>query len=407
MEKVIIENGYFAREADPRSEIDRALLEKAEPGRKQIFEELDKAAKERIALYMDEMAKAGYIVSRPKAYERDLFNRYTALSATLFVLTRWKLIRPIEPISEDLMPMVYELKRLREKLVPLHDPEKDLWYIWGDDMPHKCVAAEADWRLAFDSPDFRPFLIPYLLDDQSCVKGNILVVSGGGYDWRSNRWEGYEAVHRFNELGYNSFLLQRRVAPYVPLDGAMDLQRSIRFLRANAEKLGIGAADRIAVNGYSGGGMCICDMLAYCYENATPDEIYPDYVPDAIDALSGKADAAILIYGAAQDKEEIEKIRNNPSLPPVFMVTGQRDFAAMDRKSAGLYLALKDLTSVELHIFAETGHGFGVGPCEDVSFADRPVEGILKNAAVWPELADTFLKNRFGLEKSFIPKGGL
>ena len=404
MEKVIIENGFFAREADPRSEIDRALLEKAEPGQKRIFEELDEAAKERMALYMDEMARATPIISRPKAYERDLFNRYVNLCSTMFVLTRWKLVRPIGPISEELMPMVREMKRLREKLVPLHDPEEDLWYIWGEHMPHESTAQEADWRFAFDGPDFRPFLIPYLPEDQSAVKGNIVIVSGGKYEWRSNRWEGYEAVHRFNELGYNCFLLQRRVAPYVPLDGAMDLQRSIRFLRAKAGEYGIGAIDRIAVNGYSGGGMCICDMLAYCYAQSMPNEHYPDYVPDAIDSLSGKADAALILYAAPQGDEVSEKLKANPSLPPVFLTVGQKDFLELDKGSATMYLALRDLTPTELHIFAETGHGFGVGPCEDVSVADRPVEGILQNAAVWPELADTFLKNRFGLEKSFLPK---
>ena len=85
------------------------------------------------------------------------------------------------------------------------------------------------------------------------------------------------------------------------------------------------------------------------------------------------------------------------------MTVGQRDFASLDESSAKLYLELKNQTPVELHIFAETGHGFGVGPSEDVTFADHPVEGLLKNVTIWPDLADQFLKVRFGLEKNFIP----
>ena len=404
MDRVMIENGFFAREANPDSEADRKLLSRAEPGQTVIYEEPDDAAKERIKLYMDEMAEAAYIVSRPKAYDPELFRRYTALSATLYVLTRWKMLRPVGQITEDLMPMVREMKSLREKLVPLSDPEEGLWYIWGGQMPHQLAAGDADWRMTFDGPDFRPFLIPYMLDDQSAVKGNIVVVSGGAYDWRSNRWEGYEAVHRFNDLGYNTFLLQRRVTPYVPLDGALDLQRSIRFLRANAEKFGIAATDRIAVNGYSGGGWCICDMLANCRENTLPDAFYPEYELDGTDRESGKAGAALIIYGATGDLEVIDRMKENPSLPPIFMAVGQRDFIGIDKRCAELYLALSPLTSVDLHIFAETGHGFGVGPSEDVSFAGAPVEGIMKNAAVWPDLADTFMKNVYGTEKRFIPK---
>ena len=271
MEHIMIDNGFYARPADPNNTADRELLANAAPGQTVIREEPDAETAARIRLYMEEMAKTSYIVSRPKAYDKELFNRYTALGATLFVLTRWERIRPIRLIPEEVMPMVHAMRDLREKLVPLQDPEEGLWYIWGKDMPHKNVAVEADWRMAFDTPDFRPFLIPYMLENQKEVKGNIVVISGGAYDWRSNRWEGYEAVHRLNELGYNAFLLQRRVTPYDKLDGAMDLQRAVRYLRTHAEEYGIAAMDRVAVNGYSGGGMCICDMLGKtaCRMNAT------------------------------------------------------------------------------------------------------------------------------------------
>ncbi len=236
MNNIIIENGFFARKADLNNPIDRALLEKASPEQTIIEETLDSAAEARTRLYMEEMAKTSYIISRPNAFDTALFNRYTALSSTLFVITRWGKIRPVGPITDSLMPMVMELRDLRERLVPLQDPEEGLWYIWGQNMPHGSVAQKSDWRMSFDTPDFRPFLIPYMLKDQSAVKGNIVVISGGGYEWRSNRWEGYEAVHRFNELGYNSFLLQRRVSPYVSIDGAMDLQRCIRYLRYHSEE---------------------------------------------------------------------------------------------------------------------------------------------------------------------------
>ncbi|MBO6014807.1 MAG: hypothetical protein J6P48_04995, partial [Oscillospiraceae bacterium] len=116
MEKVFIENGFFSREANPKSPADCALLERY-PGKTLIREELDPESEARTRLYMEEMEKASSIVSRPKAYEPALFNRYTSLHATLYVLTRWSQIRPIGPIGEELMPMVLALRDLREKLV--------------------------------------------------------------------------------------------------------------------------------------------------------------------------------------------------------------------------------------------------------------------------------------------------
>jgi|GEM_PF-289231 len=401
MEKILIENDFFAREADPASEADQALLANAAPGQTRIREELDSAARQRQALCMEEMKKGAYIAARPKAYERAPFLRFLDLYSTLFVLTRWKLIRPIAPVGEELTPLLYALRAARERLEPLRDPEEGLWYIWGEDMPHRTVAETADWRLAFDPPDFRPFLIPYLLPDQGAVKGNLVVVSGGGDDWRSNRWEGYEAVERFNALGYNCFLLQRRVSPYDRLDGAMDLQRSLRYLRAHAAEYGIGAIDRLAVSGYSGGGWCVCTMLAAFRGDSLPSETCPDYVPDGIDRMNADTDAALVIYGAEGTPEQAEKLRANPKLPPLFFAAGQEDFLRLDEGSARLYLALKDRVPAELHLFAATGHGFGVGPCEDVSDAGAPVAGVQRNVCVWPELADTFMKNCFGLERRF------
>lgn len=330
MPEIIIDNGFYARRANPENPADRALLDRAAPGKTLLREELDETARERYALYMEEMARGAAIVSRPKAYEREGFLRYLSTFSTLFVITRWEQVRPIGPIGEELTPMLRALREQREALVQIADPEEGLWTIWGEDMPHRSVAEEADWRLAYDAPDFRPFLIPWLLPDQSAVKGNILVVSGGGW--------------------------------------------------------------------------CVCDMLAELRGDSLPNEIYSDYVPDGIDRLNADVDAALVVYGGRGGTSELEKLRTNPALPPLFLVAGQDDFLKLDEGSAQMYLALKDLVPVELHVLARTGHGFGVGPCEDVSDAGAPVEGTVTNAAVWPELADTFMKLRFGLLRQFEPK---
>ena len=60
----------------------------------------------------------------------------------------------------------------------------------------------------------KPFLVPYLVEDQLAAKGNMIVIAGGGYSSRGNAMEGYPIAEAFQDLGYNAYVLQRRVAPY-------------------------------------------------------------------------------------------------------------------------------------------------------------------------------------------------
>ncbi len=143
-------------------------------------------------------------------------------------------------------------------------------------------------------------------------------------------------------------------------------------------------------------------MLSDLYEDVTPDSIYPEYVPDSIDKYSSSVDAALLLYGTVSDSDQIRRIEENPLLHSIFMGEGQKDFDGFEEISVKMYLALKKNVPTELHIFAETGHGFGVGPSEDVSSFGRPIEGIQANVTPWPKLADKFLTINFGLESSFI-----
>ena len=85
----------------------------------------------------------------------------------------------------------------------------------------------------------KPFLVPYLVEDQSTAKGNMIVIAGGGYSSRGNAMEGYPIAEAFRDLGYNAYVLQRRVAPYNNDDIVMDMQRAVRVNQYNAESWGI------------------------------------------------------------------------------------------------------------------------------------------------------------------------
>ena len=106
---------------------------------------------------------------------------------------------------------------------------------------------------SFDNEDFRPFLVPYLVNDQNEAKGNIIVVAGGGYSQRANDGEGYNVAECFRNLGYNCYVLQRRVAPYAKEDIWLDMQRAVRYLRSQAQEFDLGGMDCVVGMGFSGG----------------------------------------------------------------------------------------------------------------------------------------------------------
>ena len=390
MNPIQIDNGYFTRPADPAADAD---LLREFPGQEVIRQELGDEEKERMDFYIREMAISSAAAINPQMYERASLLSFLEVYETLFVTNNWGFVVPRRVIPADQIPLVKEMIRRREALVPVGKTEADVWPVWGEHMPHENIREEGDWRYSYDTPDFRPFLVPCLQDDQANVPGNLIIVSGGAYDWRSNRWEGLEAVPRFYAMGYNCFLLQRRVRPYLPEDGALDLQRSIRFLRANAERLGIGAADRIIVNGYSGGGWCIMDMLAGCRKDSSPVIFDEAYQPDAADAFPSNVSAALIAYGAGFRSEEYRQaFLENPDLPPLFFTAGQEDFAQLDLGSLDVYRAVRDRVPAELHIYAGVPHGYGVGICEDHSDPEDPKPMFLAEVAGWPDAADRFLK---------------
>ena len=92
---------------------------------------------------------------------------------------------------------------------------------------------EYNYPLAFE---FRPNLRQYLIDDGN-VHPCMIVLPGGGYAVVVPP-EGELVAKRFNELGYNCFVMTyttNQLMRTPVMDQAMkDLARAIRFVRKNA-----------------------------------------------------------------------------------------------------------------------------------------------------------------------------
>ncbi len=213
----------------------------------------------------------------------------------------------------------------------------------------------------------------------------VLVCPGGGYGILASEHEGSAVCEWLNELGFTGVLLKYRVPRrdglekhHAPLQ---DAQRAISMMRTHAEEWRIDP-QRIGVLGFSAGG----HLAAMALSN--PERSYP--IDPAIDKVSCRPDFGVLIYPAyLVDENDEDKLSPeldfNKDSQPVFMAVASNDKWASS--SARLYLELQRLkVPVEMHAFAEGGHGFGIMKAQEL-----PV-------STWPRLCGEWLQ-AMGLDK--------
>ena len=260
-----------------------------------------------------------------------------------------------------------------------------VYFLWdADNMPNADGESYTEEELdngPLDSYGFIPLLVKCLIDDPTQAKGNIVAVAGGGMNNRSNHEEAYPAAEVFNELGYNVFILQRRIRPYSDEDIFMDMQRAIRMVRYYAQKEGWGGQDMIAAMGWSGGARTVMGAVNYLYGDLNPTKYCSTYVPDEIDAVSSDTDVTLPIYGGS-----IEEGCENTNLPAFYTCVGSED--NVEGRQAFYDQVTAMGIPARIDIFEGAGHGFGVGQ-----------EGAIKSVpecALWPGYADEFMQANLG-----------
>lgn len=225
----------------------------------------------------------------------------------------------------------------------------------------------------------------------------IIAVPGGGYRHMAWDKEGLEIAAWFAARGIAAFALAYRL----PNDGwskggdtpLADARRAVQVVRANAATWGIDPA-RVAVVGFSAGGHLVANLAAQHSREvypprdaidrlpARPDLVAPIYPAVLIDALTKALPAGQSLFGQAVDAETA--VRHSPHLqaqadsPPHFLVHAEDDPLVGPEHSLALRAALraKDV-SVETHLHAQGGHGFGIRKSQGLSVADWP-EHLLK-----------------------------
>lgn len=335
----------------------------------------------------EELQLARDVVFYPHAYEGDMEQLY--VNYHKLARARYDIVPPAE--EPGLVLGHYELyknlKEIRESMVKIAEPAETVWDIWEDDMAVEDPLPTEGWDISYDNEGFRPFLNPYLLEDQEQVKGNVVVIAGGGSTHRNNVVEGYPVAEFFNANGYNAYVLQRRVNPYAADDQWLDLQRAIRYIRYYAEEKGIAKTDIMITCGFSAGGMNI--MSAIANVGTTPDSIYAQYVCDGIDKADDSMVVALPIYGLFTDGLDFSGMEN---LPAVFGVVGQKD--ALNQLMLPNLAELANIfPDFGFYLVPDTPHGVGLGT------GTRNYVNAFTQMAQWPQMAINFIESRIGLQE--------
>ena len=340
------------------------------------------------AMAAEELKLARDIVFYPAAFEGDFEQLYVNFHK--LARAQYEAVAPAtEPgISLAHYDFYENLKNIRESMKQtVSDPKTTVWDIWEDNMAVEDPLPAEGWEISYDNPGFRPFLNPYVLDDQDQVKGNVIIIAGGANTHRNNVVEGYPVAAFFNEHGYNAYVLQRRVNPYAVEDQWLDLGRAIRYIRYYAEEKGVAKTDVMITCGFSAGGANIMTAIAKQYGHVTPDTVYPDYVLDGIDAMNADMTIALPIYGLFGEHD----YSVNENLPAVFSVIGGKDFLT-PMILPTLMTYVDAFANFSFYLAPDAPHGVGLGT------GTRNYVNAFTQFAQWPQMAINFIESRLELQ---------
>lgn len=258
--------------------------------------------------------------------------------------------------------------------------------IWTEGIPGAISNATYEEEASYDAAQTliglskisQPALTVFLADSTLANGTSVVICPGGGYTHLAINKEGYQVAKWLNTLGISAFVLKYRM----PTDLTMtdktigplqDAQEAVRIVRRNAEKWNLNPT-KIGIMGFSAGGHLAATLATHF--DATV------YAPDKI---SARPDFSILIYpvismeegvthqgskksllGANPSQKLIDTYSNakqvSANTPPAFLVHATDDGAVPVENSIEYYLALKEYKiPVEMHIYENGGHGFGLG----------------------------------------------
>jgi acetyl esterase/lipase len=218
----------------------------------------------------------------------------------------------------------------------------------------------------------------------------VVVFPGGGYQVLAIDIEGMEVCDWLTSKGITCVLLKYRVPntgphwderckcqmnPKAPM-ALEDAQRTMGLVRFHAAEYHIDP-HKVGVLGFSAGGHLVTDISTHFDKRSYPAQ-------DAADKESCRPDFAVALYPGHLWSSH-RGFTLNPDVlvtrhtPPTFLVQAENDPVDSINNSLVYYRALKKAgVPVEMHLYAEGGHAFGL----------RPTKFPITR---WPELVEMWL----------------
>ena len=235
----------------------------------------------------------------------------------------------------------------------------------------------------------------------------VVVFPGGGYQELAIDLEGTEVCDWLTPKGITCVLLKYRVTdvgaypksgPYPESPMALeDAQRTVGLVRLHAAEWHIDA-HKIGVLGFSAGGHLVAAMSTHFEkrlypavdsadkESCRPDfavAIYPGHL--SLSAAEWDANQGAKKFAVPHPANADKELGLNPEIPvtsqtpPTFLLQAEDDHGDDAHDSLAYYIALKKAgVPVEMHLYAQGGHAFGLRRTE------LPITG-------WPQLVETWL----------------
>jgi acetyl esterase/lipase len=236
---------------------------------------------------------------------------------------------------------------------------------------------------AYSSRRTKGILKPYIIALPAAQPNGaaMLIIPGGGFEWAYFDHEGYHIADILNRAGITCFILIYRMAQDGWSDpasvGPADAQRAMRVIRANTARFKIDPV-RVGVMGFSAGGFLTSTLATrhstefYAPVDATdqlsaqPLLTAPIYPVQSVDPAYAYGGLAPSLFGgpptAAQIREWSPDLNVTPQAVPTFLVHAEDDTTVPVANTVRLRDAMVAAKiTVETHLFAHGGHGFGAG----------------------------------------------
>lgn len=235
-----------------------------------------------------------------------------------------------------------------------NQPAKESWFRqWGDPMARNITTAT---------------LTPFLADPKKATGLSVIVAPGGGFMWLSMGNEGWEVAEALAAQGINAFVLKYRLQPTADKLEDFEHQMTNRF--AEAEKMAKEGGETAPRRPRGDLSNQLADAeAAYAMILSRAKEWNVD--PNRIGMMGFSAGAGLTMMTTLQSKKvklsfiapiygSLNAVEVPEDAPPLFVAIAIDDF--LFGGDFGLINSWHNAKKpVELHLYQNGGHGFGLG----------------------------------------------